>query len=289
MGKIDDVEALTRIKALHAEEHAAEVAAAQAKLALAGTVANERIKLLDQVAVAEQKANTTSLKDSTAVALAVQKSWANAFAPITAAFESSVKGVIMGTTTIGKAVSNLGKSILAEFVNMGVKAVANWAATELAKTAATATGTATRVGLEGAAAVQSVAIGAWAAIKNIMNYAWEAMAGAYKAIAGIPYIGPALAPVAAGAAFAGVVGIASSIASARNGFDIPAGMNPMTQLHEKEMVLPQKQADAVRAMADGGGGGGDIHIYGQPDDSIKLRDLPAVLKKLNRNFHFVGA
>ena len=47
-----------------------------------------------------------------------------------------------------------------------------------------------------------------------------------------------------------------SIASARDGYDIPAGVNPMTQLHEKEMVLPQAQANVIRDLAKSGDGGG---------------------------------
>jgi hypothetical protein len=44
--------------------------------------------------------------------------------------------------------------------------------------------------------------------------------------------------------------------SAARGYDIPAGVNPVTQLHEKEMVLPQPQANVIRDLAKDGGGGG---------------------------------
>ncbi|MFH4202096.1 hypothetical protein WAJ61_22125, partial [Acinetobacter baumannii] len=53
---------------------------------------------------------------------------------------------------------------------------------------------------------------------------------------------------------------AGKIKSARGGYDIPAGVNPMTQLHEEEMVLPKQHANTIRAlgksMANGGLGGG---------------------------------
>ena len=59
-----------------------------------------------------------------------------------------------------------------------------------------------------------------------------------------------------------VLGLTGSIPSARSGFDIPAGMNPLTQLHEQEMVLPQPQADVIREMAANGGGiGGGVNIH----------------------------
>jgi hypothetical protein len=49
--------------------------------------------------------------------------------------------------------------------------------------------------------------------------------------------------------------------SAAGGYDIPAGTNPLTQLHEREMVLPAKHADVIRGMAGGVGGTGmTVHI-----------------------------
>ena len=41
------------------------------------------------------------------------------------------------------------------------------------------------------------------------------------------------------------------LASAAGGFDIPSGINPVTQLHEREMVLPAQYADVIRSMAGG--------------------------------------
>lgn len=42
------------------------------------------------------------------------------------------------------------------------------------------------------------------------------------------------------------------LATAAGGYDIPAGINPVTQLHEREMVLPAQYADVIRSMAGGG-------------------------------------
>jgi hypothetical protein len=38
--------------------------------------------------------------------------------------------------------------------------------------------------------------------------------------------------------------------SAAGGFDIPSGLNPMTQLHAQEMVLPAKYANVIRTMSE---------------------------------------
>ncbi len=55
----------------------------------------------------------------------------------------------------------------------------------------------------------------------------------------------------------------SLMPSAAGGFDIPAGTNPVTQLHEQEMVLPAQYADVIRKMATGGGaaaGGNNVQV-----------------------------
>src|SRR5690606_11617977 len=85
----------------------------------------------------------------------------------------------------------------------------------------------------------------------------EAGAGAAQSQASIPYVGPVLALAAMAAVFAGVMGMSSKVPSAAGGFDIPAGVNPLTQLHEEEMVLPAKYADVVRGMAENGGSSGE--------------------------------
>jgi len=78
-----------------------------------------------------------------------------------------------------------------------------------------------------------------------------AKAGAQLGIFGIPM---AMMIRATGYASAGMVaGLAIAEASAEGGYDIPSGKNPVTQLHEKEMVLPKQQADVIRGLAAKGG------------------------------------
>lgn len=82
---------------------------------------------------------------------------------------------------------------------------------------------------------------------------------AAKATAMFPVWGSAIAMGirVAGYASAGLVaGMAIADASAEGGYDIPAGTNPMTQLHEREMVLPKQQADVIRGLAANGGTSG---------------------------------
>ena len=63
-------------------------------------------------------------------------------------------------------------------------------------------------------------------------------------------------------------------ASAAKGYDIPAGVNPLTQLHAEEMVLPAHLANAVRGMAAGGSdGSGDMHLHVHAMDGASVERL----------------
>jgi hypothetical protein len=92
----------------------------------------------------------------------------------------------------------------------------------------------------------------------------KAGSGAASAMADIPYVGPILAIAAMAAVFAATMGMQSNVKSARGGYDIPSGMNPMVQTHEEEMILPKEQANAVRDMAEGGAGGLTINATPMP-------------------------
>jgi hypothetical protein len=117
-------------------------------------------------------------------------------------------------------------------------------------------------------------------LKQILGDAYKAASGAYQATVGIPYVGPVLAPVAAATAFAAVSAFGSSLPSARGGYDIPAGINPLTQLHQREMVLPAPIADAIRSSVGRTGGGSqplNVTIPAMDGQSVRrliLRNSP---------------
>lgn len=188
-------------------------------------------------------------------ALESQTTWQSLADSIAGLWGQGTQALMNGTLTWANATKAIGAEVLKWFLNDVIgKKVKAWIMGETTQTAATQTGTATRNAIESVASLKSMALWAKTAVKNIMTSAWEAMAAAYKAIAGIPVVGPVLAPVAAGAAFYGVSKLASNVtASASRGYDIPAGTNPITQLHAREMVLPATQADVIRRMADNGG------------------------------------
>lgn len=174
--------------------------------------------------------------------------WQNIVDPIAGALDGFLGSMISKSATFGQALLQMGDQILQSFVSMGVKALARWVAMELAKTSATTAGVATRTSVEAAGAATSTSISALSAIKMIAHKAAVAAAGAYAAIAGIPVVGPFLAPAVAAAALFGVYKLGQSIFSARDGAGEVAEDGQMFQLHKKEMVLPAKFASPLRAM-----------------------------------------
>ena len=130
--------------------------------------------------------------------------------------------------------------------------------------------------------------------------ATQAASGAAASQAAIPITGPALAAAAMGAMFALVMGLVGGgggsktsttttrIPSAAGGWDIPAGINPLTQLHENEMVLPAEHAQTIREMAgQSGGDNSTIVINTTGGDFVHKKDIAKLLRQMNRDFKLV--
>lgn len=148
---------------------------------------------------------------------------------------------------LGDAARQVGLSMLQE---LALKPLAGWLTAQARMVVMTWLFGKQKVAAEAVTSGQIGAIQSAASLKTIAAKAYEAAAGAYAAIAGIPYVGPVLAPVAAGVALAGVMAFAKRIFSAEGGFDIPAGINPVVQTHAREMILPARHADTIRSLGE---------------------------------------
>src|SRR3984893_1913839 len=78
---------------------------------------------LDQEALAYEKYVDRVHELDATLAEANKRAWDNTVAPVERAIDRSVTGIILGTTTVQKALANLAQSIVAEFVNSAVKGV----------------------------------------------------------------------------------------------------------------------------------------------------------------------
>lgn len=138
-----------------------------------------------------------------------------------------------------------------------------------AETTAQAAGSASTVGIKSNEATAVVAANAA-----------EAGSGAAASQASIPYVGPILALAALAAVFGAVMAL-NKRKSAMGGYDIPRGLNPVTQLHEEEMVLPQKYADVIRGLAageEGEGSGAGVFAPSFHVTAMDSRDVARALR-----------
>jgi phage baseplate assembly protein W len=196
----------------------------------------------------------------------IQAPWMAVGKTMESSFASAMDGILLRTQSLAGAMRQMFGSILQTFVQemvtkplamMAMRAVKEtalyqWMAGVSATTQSAASGTITTVkGIEADAVVTANAA--------------EAGSGAAAAVAPTPFVGPVLAAAAFAAIMALVLGSKGSIKSASGGYDIPFGVNPLTQLHSSEMVLPAKHAEVIRQLADrgglgGGGGGGEVNV-----------------------------
>jgi hypothetical protein len=279
LGVETDLQALQDEEAFENKRYEIQRKALQDRLALLTkdptTNLVERQKLLDQLLQMEQKHATDVTKIHNKQALETKRPYLNLASNIQTTFKQTIAGLLQGTTTFAGAMRGLFAGIASAFADLVAEMVAKWLMAQITNRVAQ--------GVSGVA--------------QVMSNAAVAGSAAFASIAAIPIVGPVMAPGAAAAAYAATAAFAP-MASARNGFDIPAGMNPVTQLHEREMVLPQKQADVIRNMADDGGAvrGGDTHVHVHAVDAKSVerlfkengRHLVAAFQSQSRKFAVKG-
>lgn len=224
---------------------------------------NADLAKLNADLVTQQVDDAKTLQDAQQKAAeATAAAWQKAVQPISQAFDSSINGILQGTQTLQQAELKTASSIALAYIDAAAKqvmayvsgdaqALAHHVAAELGMTAATQAGATARVASQQGANATGKALDAASSSSQINNAAYTAAAKAYQAVVGIPYVGPVLAPLAAATAYAGVM--AFDVLSAEGGMTIPSGTNPLTQLHENEMVLPAYIAQPLQSMVASGG------------------------------------
>lgn len=208
-------------------------------------------KVTDEERLAYEKFLTEKQKLDIQAAQGSQRAWQSLMQPIQRAFDTSITGMILGTTTLQRAVANITRSIVAEFVNLAVRMVTNWLASELAMTTATEAGAAARTAAEGEGMAAGLAIKAVNAIKSIVTDSAQAFAGIFA------FLSPIMGPAAAGPAAAGeaaVMAAAGGIASAAGGWVVPS--DQLAMVHQNEMILPAHLSQGLQGMISGNGGAG---------------------------------
>jgi hypothetical protein len=232
-----------------------------------------------------------------------EKSWLRAITGVTQSFSSGLIKMAEGHESFAKVLSNTGNKILTDFVGgvidkkveawilgeskqlmatqagqailnmLGLQDAARFAAGQTVKTGVNLQGVTARTAATAAGATANSAAEGQSALLSIGNSAGKAAAGVYADVAtSFGPAGPFIAPVLAGAALAAVLDFKGLVSSAEGGFDIPTGVNPLTQLHQEEMVLPARFANPLRdvlnsfspsgaSVAASTGDSGDTHLH----------------------------
>lgn len=209
-----------------------------------------------------------------------------AFASVQQAGANAINGLIMKTMTWGQAVRSVTQSILGSISNMFAQWLAKAAMNYLQDAVMHKTNTASKAAIDKAST-----------LSKVTRSAAEAGAAGTASFAGAPWPIDMGAPAFGAAMFAASMAYGAG-ASAEGGFDIPAGVNPVTQLHQREMVLPERHADVIRDLADGGGGarGDNYHFTIQALDARSVArlfkdhggELVKALRSQARDFNFKG-
>jgi len=222
-------------------------------------------EMLNKITALKQKQQLEMQRIDKEAAIESQSIWKSILSPITSAINTSINGMIQGTLKLRNALRDLGQAIVAEFINAVIKKmVREWLVGELMKlnisrmfsTILIALGlmTATsQVAIQAGASAATVETKVGEATAVVTANAAEAATGGAAAVASIPVIGPALAIAAFVALMALCLGALGMI-SAKGGYDIPSGVNPMVRTHAREMVLPENLADRIRNMTEPSGG-----------------------------------
>jgi hypothetical protein len=274
-----------------AEQGKARVAIKQQELAAIigfyGQYSKEAIAAEKAILDEQRKDAAQALKEQQLALKTTANAWMSFGKQIGATFDQTFSGLMRGTQTFAQTFQNMTLSLLNDFaktlISMGIK----FAVHEGLKNGLLSAGLATRLGLQQAADTTGQVAKTAQAVGQVTSDASVGAAGAASAVAMIPIVGPSLAPAAAATTFAEIMGFMSgAVASAAGGYSIPAGVNPLTQLHAQEMVLPAELADKVRS----GAGGGDTHNHFAAMDVKSFHDyvqqnhgaISAAVKKATR-------
>ena len=211
-----------------------------------------------------------------------KKAWDATVAPIERAIDRSVTGIILGTTTVQKALANLAQSIVAEFVNSAVKGVFG------------------QIG----ALLGASAVGGDQDFSGALTGAGEAVAsgGVAQGLGSNGLFGSG----GIGGLFEGISNLfvfqqGGIVPSAQGGWAVPS-LGPggiLAQLHSNEMVLPANISQGLQSMlagspvanGSGAGGAGSVIVNISAIDSQDVKRffhsngnlLVAALNKATRN------
>ena len=291
---MSESEKLAKMRAAVDEEYGVEKSLLQKELALEDQKPQKRQEVLNKLKALEQKHADEVFKINSKAAEDTVAPWHKMIDSISSSLQSSIMGMIEHTTKLSDAIRNMARTIVSQFVSMGLQSVAEFAkgiatqvalalAGEQAQTAAKSAGVAERSGLAAGGAIADAAANIAAMMKSVAASAGAAGAGVAAFLA--PVQGPAAIPEGQAAAAAVAAMGAAAVMSA----DIGAWNIPHDQLafvHKGEMIATPAQAEGLRSLVENGGargGGNTTTVHAPVSLSVTAMDSRSVQRMFNSN------
>jgi hypothetical protein len=199
-----------------------------------------------------------------------QKGWTTLFRTMQSGFERVISDFLHGSRTFAGMIRGLFQAVGDAILELIARQAAQWLAVQ----------------------IEQLIFGKTAAASTVATQAAIAGASGVASFAGAPWPIDIGAP-AFGAAMAGLAGAYAGLIAAEGGYDVPAGLSPITQLHPEEMVLPKDLAQSVRDMTGAGGGRGggsstDVNFIpvGKKHGLVTRKDMVKLMRKAHSRFSF---
>ena len=253
LGKESGAEEISQLKDLLDSEWALQQDYYEKKLAAAEDDARTQEKLTQEEELAYQKYLTDKQKLDAQAVQDSQKQWESLLQPIQRAIDTSITGIILGTTTVQKALSNLAQSIIAEFVNSAVKSVFSQLGKLLGSSLAGGGGG------SGSGGDQDFFGGITGAGEDIAGGGIsQGLFGSSGLLGALGLGSLASGGGIFGSLFSGIGSLfgfehGGIVPSAQGGWMVPS--TSLAMLHANEMVLPANISQGLQSMIAGGGGG----------------------------------
>ncbi len=281
-GSITQLSEDQQLAAIHAAEYVAELKDLNEQLARLKVLAQnlhpgdegyekniqQQQSVANQILKAQGAKTAAAITDNGKITQDITQPFTKAFQTIETDFFKAQQSIFNGTQSISRAFGKMGIDLIEQTEIVWEKMVLSAAENAVKMQIVNSVKNAAIVANDATAAGTSAIIKKTSAAEEIFIDAKTAAAGAFKALAGIPVVGPELGAIAAAVTFAAVMALGS--------FDVGgiipgSGAVPIIG-HGGERVLTTGQTATFEKMVNGGaagnaptgGGGSPVHLHYEP-------------------------
>lgn len=253
---------------------------------LAGQIQNVK----NQIALTQGQAQVSATNDTSKQAQDLAQPYVKAIDTINSDWLSMQNKLIFGTQNVKRAFANMGVSMLESVAGSFEKMLVTAATNELKMTVLHATQVQARLGTDAVGAATSTGIAHAANAEQGLGAAKVAFKNTYAQVSGWPVVGPVLAPILAGAAFA-------AVAAFETGGIVPN--TGMALVHKNEAVLPAQltsflmnaAGNSTTSNSNSSSATMNAHFYGSSDQHFRrqmTRNATHTVKTLQRGMRNLG-